>query len=73
MNGSGFLITEGFITSNGLTKMYTIDYLNTFNNLEDLLDLYEQHLNGVEEGNNESGSMISLDEENINDKNYKCK
>ena len=50
--------------------MNTIDYLSSFNNINELLNIYEQHLNSIIEGGNISGNMLSFEEENIDENHY---
>jgi hypothetical protein len=73
VKGIGYLISEEYITHYGVSKINTIGYLNSFNDLQELLNIYEQHLIGiVEGGDGDSGKMIDVDE-NPDEDSYNIK
>ena len=72
VDGIGYLISEEYITPEGIKKINTISYLNSFNSLNELISIYEQHLNGLIEGGQESGNMLVLND-NVDKTSYNIK
>ena len=71
--GIGYLISEEYVTYEGVNKINTISYLNSFNTLNELMNIYEQHLNGIIEGTQESGDMLAVDPNDVTENSYNIK
>ncbi len=73
VEGIGYLISEEYTTPRGITKINTISYLNSFKSLNELLNIYEQHLDGIMECTSGSGSILVVDNIETDNDSYVIK
>jgi hypothetical protein len=64
--GIGYLISEEYITRQGVRQLNTVGYLESFMDKDTILQEYGSHLDGIREGGNDSGHMLTIEDKNAN-------